>query len=207
MSFTFATLKTAIQDYTQNTETTFVNNLSRFIINTEERILKECQLEVFRKNVTGSLTSSNKFLTKPSDYLSSFSLSIVVSSENKFLLYKHTPTWFKNHNVFLETYKPLLDNPEYWLTGDMFFNFRDWSKTKAQAIFNHELEEKFSNFLKGCGYENISESITEPRIEEDSDHLGDLDDELEDIDEVDNIRAFKKKTMYNDYFDKPSDTE
>ena len=45
-----------------------------------------------------------------------------------------------------------------------------------------QLEEKFSNFLKGCGYENISVSITEPRIEEDSDHLGDLDDELEDID-------------------------
>ena len=37
--------------------------------------------------------------------------------------------------------------------------------------------------------------------------LGDLDDELEDIDEVDNIRAFKQKTMYNDDFDKPSDTE
>ena len=31
--------------------------------------------------------------------------------------------------------------------------------------------------------------------------------EMEDIDEVDNIRAFKKKTMYNDDFDKPSDTE
>ena len=102
MSFTFATLKTAIQDYTQNTETTFVNNLSRFIINTEERILKECQLEVFRKNVTGSLTSSNKFLTKPSDYLSSFSLSIVVSSENKFLLYKH-PTFLQDYNANAST--------------------------------------------------------------------------------------------------------
>ena len=51
-------------------------------------------------------------------------------------------------------------------------------------------------------------SITEPRIEEDSDHLGDLDDELEDIDEVDNIHAFKRKKMYNDDCDgKPSDTE
>ena len=52
----------------------------------------------------------------------------------KFLLYKHTPTWFTHHNIFLETYKPLLNNPEYWLTGNMFFNFRDWTKTKAQAI-------------------------------------------------------------------------
>ena len=67
-----------------------------------------------------------------------------------------------------------------------------------------QLEEKFSNFLKGCGYENISVSITEPRIEEDSDHLGDLDDELEDINEVDNIHTFKRT---NDYDGKPSDTE
>ena len=67
-----------------------------------------------------------------------------------------------------------------------------------------QLEEKFSNFLKGCGYENISVSITEPRIEEDSDHLGDLDDELEDINEVDNSHTFKRT---NDYDGKPSDTE
>ena len=42
MSFTYAELKTAIQDYTENTETTFVNNLDIFIKNTEERILKPC---------------------------------------------------------------------------------------------------------------------------------------------------------------------
>ena len=31
MSFTYDELKTAIQDYTENTETTFVNNLDIFI--------------------------------------------------------------------------------------------------------------------------------------------------------------------------------
>ena len=40
MSFTFATLKTAIQNYTENTETTFVDSLSTFIIQAEELILK-----------------------------------------------------------------------------------------------------------------------------------------------------------------------
>ena len=48
MSFTFATLKTAIQDYTENTETTFVNNLNIFIQQAEERILKNVQLSLFR---------------------------------------------------------------------------------------------------------------------------------------------------------------
>ena len=90
-----------------------------------------------------------------------------------------------------------LDTEDERVEMEVVIDFEDMDK----------LSEKFENFLKGCGYENISVSITEPRIEEDSDHLGDLDDELEDIDEVDNIRAFKKKTMYNDDFDKPSDTE
>ena len=40
MSFTFAQLKTAIQDYTDNSETTFVNHLSDFIKAAEERIFK-----------------------------------------------------------------------------------------------------------------------------------------------------------------------
>ena len=88
MAYTFTTLKTAIQDYTQNTETTFVSQLPRFILNAEERILKETQLDVFRKNSTGSTTAGNKYLSKPSDFLSQNSLSVVSSSENKFLLYK-----------------------------------------------------------------------------------------------------------------------
>ena len=49
--FTYATLKTAIQDYLDNTETTFVNNLDTFIKTTEERILKGVQLPVFRKTL------------------------------------------------------------------------------------------------------------------------------------------------------------
>ena len=52
MSFTFATLKTAIQDYTDNSEPTFVNNLSIFIKEAEERILKNVQLTLCRKNST-----------------------------------------------------------------------------------------------------------------------------------------------------------
>ena len=57
MAFTFTTLKTAIQDYTQNTETSFTTQLPTFIVNAEERILKECQLDVFRKNSQGSATN------------------------------------------------------------------------------------------------------------------------------------------------------
>jgi hypothetical protein len=94
MSFTYAELKTAIQDYTENTETTFVNNLDIFIKNTEERILKIAQLEVFRKNQSGVLTSyaadptNAKYLALPSDYLAPYSLSFTNGNNKEFVLFK-----------------------------------------------------------------------------------------------------------------------
>tara|TARA_R110000765_G_scaffold386128_1_gene478037 strand:- start:6 stop:653 length:648 start_codon:yes stop_codon:yes gene_type:complete len=88
MSFTFAQLKTAIQDYTDNAETNFVSHLSDFIKGAEERIFKNVDLEVFRKNVSTAFTSSDKFLSLPDDYLSSFSLQITTASSEGFLLQK-----------------------------------------------------------------------------------------------------------------------
>ena len=113
MAFTFATLKTAIQDYTDNSETTFDNNLTRFILNAEERILKECQLDVFRRNSQGTTSASTKFLSKPSDFLAPFSLSVVNDSSNEFLLYKHV--------TFLQDYTP---NPA--TTGVPLY-YGDWN--------------------------------------------------------------------------------
>jgi len=75
MSFTYTQLKTAIQDYTENNETSFVRNLPLFIRLTEERILKNVQLHLFRKNVAGSMSQNDKFLAVPSDFLAPFALS------------------------------------------------------------------------------------------------------------------------------------
>ena len=88
MSFTYAQLKTAIQDYTDNAETTFVNHLNDFIKASEEKLLKSVDLDYFRKNVTSTLTSSDQFLTVPTDYLASFSLQITASGSESFLLQK-----------------------------------------------------------------------------------------------------------------------
>jgi|TARA_R100000656_G_scaffold119709_1_gene93689 hypothetical protein len=113
MAFTFTTLKTAIQDYTENTESTFVSQLSRFILNAEERVLKECELDDFRKNVTGSATQSTKFLTKPTDFLSPFSLSVINNSANEFLKFKHI--------TFVQDYTPdpsTTGTPKYYSDWD-----------------------------------------------------------------------------------------
>jgi len=113
MSFTFAQLKTAIQDFAENTETSFVTNLPVFIRAAEERIFKLVDLENFRKNVSASMTTSNRFLQAPTDFLASFSLSIEVSSSKKFLLQKDVN--------FLQEYWPnssLTGEPEFYALFD-----------------------------------------------------------------------------------------
>ena len=82
MSWTYSTLKTAIQDYAESTETSFTNHLDDFIKSAEERILKAVQLDDFIKNVTGTATSGSAYLGAPSDFLSPFSLAVIDSSSN-----------------------------------------------------------------------------------------------------------------------------
>jgi hypothetical protein len=81
MSFTYGQLKQALQDYLETSETTFVNNLPLFIRLSEERILKNVQLNLFRRNVTANATSGNQFLACPSDFLAPFSLSYTRTAE------------------------------------------------------------------------------------------------------------------------------
>jgi len=115
MSYTLTTLKQSIQDYTENSETTFVNNLDNIIRNTEERILKLVDLDLFRKNVTANMTSGDKFLSSPSDYLSSFSLSYTDGSGNtEFLLQKDVN--------FLQEFAPdptATGSPKYYAQFDI----------------------------------------------------------------------------------------
>jgi hypothetical protein len=89
MSFTLATLKTAVQDYLQSDETTFVSQLDTFITQAEERIFKVVQLPDQRKNVQGNLSTSNRFLATPTDWLGSFSLAVIDSNEYTYLDFKH----------------------------------------------------------------------------------------------------------------------
>lgn len=85
---TYAELKSLVQNYLQNTETTFVSDLPKLIEQAEERILKTINLPVFRKNVSGTLSTGNQYLSTPSDFLDNFSLSFTSSSEQTFLMYK-----------------------------------------------------------------------------------------------------------------------
>ena len=99
-------MKTAIQDYTDNTETLFVSHLPDFIKASEERIFKSVDLDVFRKNVTSAVSLNDKFLTLPSDYLSSFSLQITTAGSEDFLLHKDVNFLQEAYNGSVSTAKP-----------------------------------------------------------------------------------------------------
>lgn len=88
MSFTYGELKTAIQDFTENTETSFVTNLPVFVRSAEDRIFTLVDLELFRKNATAQLTINDPYLNVPTDYLAPFSLQITTTNHKQFLQFK-----------------------------------------------------------------------------------------------------------------------
>ena len=88
MAYTYAELKQAIQDFTENDETGFVANLPVFIKNSEDRILVNVDLENFRKNATSSLSPNDEYLSTPSDFLAPFSMFITSAGNEGFLLEK-----------------------------------------------------------------------------------------------------------------------
>ena len=89
MSMNYEQLYNNIQAYAENTESLFVANIPVFVQEAEERIYNSVQIPALRKNVTGTLTAGNQYLTLPNDYLSTFSIAVIDSDKNyKFLLNK-----------------------------------------------------------------------------------------------------------------------
>lgn len=83
----YAALVTAISDYTENTFITA--DMNTFIKQAEQRIYNTIQFPFLRKNVTGTVTANNKYLSCPEDYLSSYSLAVIdAAGAYSFLLNK-----------------------------------------------------------------------------------------------------------------------
>jgi hypothetical protein len=78
MTMTYTQLVAAVTDYTQNTfDTTTINVM---IKQAEQRIYNTVQIANLRKNVTGVLSSGNKYLACPEDFLSTYSLAVYPAS-------------------------------------------------------------------------------------------------------------------------------
>jgi hypothetical protein len=83
----YTELKTNVQDIC---ETSFTDDqLAMFTEQAEQKIYNTVQIPALRKNVSGVMTSSNEYLSTPSDFLYVYSLAVVDGSGNfTFLLNK-----------------------------------------------------------------------------------------------------------------------
>jgi len=80
---TYNELVTAVQDYCENNFPT--TDMDTMIRQAEQRIYNTVQIANLRKNVTGSLSSGNKYLACPEDFLSVYSLAIYPQAGGEYL--------------------------------------------------------------------------------------------------------------------------
>jgi hypothetical protein len=76
----YTELQTAVEDYTENTFS--AADFATMTELAEQRIYNSVQLPALRKNVTGTLTSGNQYLSAPTDFLSVFSLAVIDAQGN-----------------------------------------------------------------------------------------------------------------------------
>jgi hypothetical protein len=139
----YVQLYQAVQDYAESSEQLFVENISTFVRQAEERIYNTVQIPSLRKNVTGTLTASNKYLSCPNDYLSSFSMAVIedygTANEN------YTYLLNKDVNFIREAYPNPTSTgvPKYYaLFGSQYTNTNELSfilGPTPDASYNVEL--------------------------------------------------------------------
>jgi hypothetical protein len=83
----YTQLVDAVSDYTENTFTT--TEMNTFIQQAEQRIYNSVQFPSLRRNVTGVMTTNNKYLQCPTDFLAVYALAVInASGEYEYLLNK-----------------------------------------------------------------------------------------------------------------------
>jgi hypothetical protein len=75
----YSELSSAIQAYTENTETNFVAEIPVFVKQAEQRIYNTVQFPSIRKNVTGVMSSGNKYMACPADFLAVYSMALITN--------------------------------------------------------------------------------------------------------------------------------
>lgn len=84
----YTELYNAIVAETENTDTTFVDNIPVFVKNAEKRIYQAVKIPTLRKNANSSFVPNNPYVTLPTDYLSPWEFATIISNVHKYLLLK-----------------------------------------------------------------------------------------------------------------------
>jgi len=121
----YVQLYQAVQDYAESSEQLFVENISTFVRQAEERIYNAAQIPALRKNVTGTLTANNKYLSAPNDYLSTYSLAVIQADGSyEYLLNKDVNFIRQSYPQPTDTGLPRyygLFGSQYTLTNELSF--------------------------------------------------------------------------------------
>jgi hypothetical protein len=73
----YTQLSAAIVAYTENTSSDFAAQIPTFVQQAEQRIYNTVQFPSLRKNVTGSASYNNKYLSCPDDFLAVYSMAVI----------------------------------------------------------------------------------------------------------------------------------
>lgn len=174
--FTNATLTQAIQDWTENSEASFIAQIPMFIRLAEERILKATQLQVFQDTQKDTVLTGTRTVPKPCDWLATYSLGvsailvsgsrITLQNKDKTFLDSYwpdyslnaTPKYYADHSVTLFALAPTPDvdydviisylrRPQS--LADTSGDVQTWISTNApQTLLYASLVEAYT-YLKG----------------------------------------------------------
>lgn len=103
----YSQLSTAIQDYTENYDPTFIANIPVFVKAAEKNIYNSVQLPNVSTTATGALVSGTSTLTTPTGYLSVLEFAVIDGSNNySYLLNKEVGFIREAYPVIATTSQP-----------------------------------------------------------------------------------------------------
>lgn len=112
----YAELTAAIKAYCENDfpqavgagGLTSAEQIARFVQQAEQRIFNSVQFPSIRKNVTGSMTANNQYLSSPGDFLAVYSIAVIdpVTGQYDYLLNKDVNFLRESFPIPTDTGKP-----------------------------------------------------------------------------------------------------
>lgn len=173
----YAQLLSEIQSYVENIFAT--DDINTFIQQAEQRIYNAVQIPAIRKNVTGSMTAGNSYLSVPTDWLATFSLAVITAAgEYQYLLNKDVnfiraayPTNAPADRATPEYYAIFDDNsfllgptPDQNYSAELHYYYYPASITVGALTGTTWLSENFSSALL---YGSLLEAYTFMKGEQD----------------------------------------
>lgn len=93
VAHTFTTLKAALLDYTEDDSDEYASNLELIIKNSQERLVRDLDLEIFKQVYTGTFTVNSPYVSKPSSLLTISTFFFINSSGKYVFLDPRTYAW------------------------------------------------------------------------------------------------------------------